>query len=182
MISNQQENPSDLVTVEAAVEPVVMHQNFVSILGCDILSDIFEFLPGKPIRTLAVEAHDRGDIVSLRCIKDANKKWTRKRRADHEKSESILTDLHLSHFAMEVFTESTIVDNIFEYLSDDDISNLKQTDMLTYDDPKKNPFRLQYTKIHNTLEHRKKKLDKYLDNVLARKNIAFEETSDNGKY
>jgi hypothetical protein len=145
-----------------------MHQNFVSILGCDILSYIFEFLPGKAIKTLAAEAHNRGDIVSLRSIKNANGKWTRKRRAYYEKIESIHTDLRRSHLAMEVFTESTVVDNIFEYLLDDGIYNLKQTDMLTYKF-KKNPFHLQYIKLHNTLEDRKKKLDKYLNNVLARK-------------
>jgi hypothetical protein len=163
-MSNQQGNTRDLVTSE----PVTMHQNFVSILGCDILSYIFEFLPGKTIKTLAAEAHNRGDIVSLRSIKDANGKWIRKRRAYHTKIEFILTDLHRSHLAMEAFTESTVVDNIFEYLSDDDISNLKQTDMLTHKF-KKNPFHLQFNKLHNTLEHRKRKLDKYLNNVLARK-------------
>ena len=170
-MSNQQKKPSDVVTSE----PVAMHQNFVSILGCDILCYIFEFLPGKTIRTLAAEAHNRGDIVSLRSIKDAHRKWTCKRCAYHERSKSIFTDLHRSHLAFEVYTKSTVVDNIFEYLSDDDISNLKQTEMLTNGTYKytKNPFHLQFTKLINTLKHREKELDKYL-NVLA--------TSDNDKH
>ena len=167
-MSNQPKTLSDVVTSE----PVAMHQNFVSILGCDILCYIFEFLPGKIIRTLAAEAHNRGDIVSLRSIKDAHRKWTCKRCAYHERSKSIFTDLHRSHLAFEVYTKSTVVDNIFEYLSDDDISSLKQTEMLSYK-LTKNPFYLQYIKLINTFKHREKKLDEYL-NVLS--------TSDNDKH
>jgi hypothetical protein len=165
MTSSQENRNDSLVATEAApAAPAVAMQNFVTILGCDILSDIFEYLTMDTIA--AVQEHNnKNDTDSLRSIMEATDNWSYKRRAYHEKTIS-LTALSISrYYACLVFaTESTIVDNIFEYLSDDDISNLKQTNMLS-DDPPKNPFILPIMKLQNTVKHRNEKLTKYLDYV-----------------
>lgn len=181
MYTSSQEYRSYLVvTAEAAEAPVAM-QNFVPILGPDILGDIFEFLTSETIRIFSVAAHNKGDIVSLRSINDAFENWRCKRLTYCEKNES-LTDLHLSHaLAFEIFinpTKSTVVDNIFEYLSENDISNLKHTDMLS-DDPEKNPFYLKDMKLESAILRRQKKLREYLgiDDPDAADADADEETS-----
>jgi hypothetical protein len=71
-------------------------QNFVPILGPDILSDTFEFLTAETINTFAIEAHNKGNTVSLRSIKNACDNWNHKRLTYCEKIQPLI-DLRRSH-------------------------------------------------------------------------------------
>ena len=148
MSTSSQENRSySVVTAEA---PVAM-LNFAPILGPDILGDIFEFLTLETIKTLAVEARNKGDPVSLRSIKYALNNWKRNRVTYFEEMVSIF-EFGVSHLlalkSIVTPSKSTVMDNIFEYLSENDISNLKQTDLLS--DCKKNPLYLKFMKLKSS--------------------------------
>ena len=165
MSTRTQENRSySVVTAEAAEAPVAM-LNIVSILGPDILGDIFDFLTLDTIIDFDTEARNKGDNVSLRSIEYAFDNWKRNRDTYVEEMESIF-DLGLSHLlVLETIvtpSKSTVLDNIFEYLSENDISNLKQTDMLS-DDCKKNPLYLKFMKIKSSSDRGMKKWDEYFD-------------------
>ena len=170
MSASSQENRSySVVTAEAAEAPIAM-LNIVPILGPDILGDIFEFLTLETIKTLAVEAaRNKGDNVSLRSIEYAFDNWKRNRDTYFEELESIF-DLGWSHLlALESIvtpSKSTVMDNISEYLSENDISNLKQTDMLS-NDCKKNPLYLKFMKLKSSHDRGQEKLHEYYDNFDA---------------
>ena len=163
MSTSSQENRSySVVTAEAAEAPITV-QNFAPILGPDILGAIFEFLTLDAIYTFATEARKKGDIVSLRSIVYALDNWKRNRDTYFEEMVSIF-DLGWSHLlALEsivIPSKSTVMDNIFEYLSENDISNLKQTDMLS-DDCKKNPLYLKNLKLKTSIDRGLKKYHEY---------------------
>ena len=123
----------------------------------------------ETIKTLAVEAaRNKGDNVSLRSIVYAFDNWKRNRVTYFEEMVSIF-EFGVSHLlalkSIVTPSKSTVMDNISEYLSENDISNLKQTNLLS--DCKKNPLYLKFMKLKSSHDRGQKKLHEYYDNFDA---------------
>ena len=142
------------------IEATTGLRKIVTILGYDIVGDIFEFLDIDTIMTLVDLADTVNDIVLYRNLVGTYWNWNRRRLAELAKSRVLQNLERCHHRAFAVFTKSTYVDSIFEYLSGGDIFNLKQTDILaTYN---KNEFIQQASKLSNIIEFGLQKGDEYL--------------------
>jgi hypothetical protein len=125
----------------------------------DIVSEIFEFLTKEKIKIL-VELSEEGDRFLLGSFMGAYSNWLDQRIAHFSHTGVLWKAIKCQDHAISVFLlESTVFDNISEYLTGDDILNLKKTNMVTHY-IKKNALRKQICKQMDTwLYHHRKDVE-----------------------
>ena len=104
----------------------------------DIVSGIFEFLTKETIDAMLTSSSSEGDVFLYESCVEAYRNWEYQRNADTIFTAVLMRALQRQNLVVTVFIdESTVFDNIAEYLTGDDILNLNRANMLT-SDAKKN--------------------------------------------